>query len=480
MGAPPIELKGNLFALPARVAESHCEQFDEHGIAYKKRAVISSPYELDAFIFYGRDAEDIRRIFGEVTKIVGLHPFTCEIIVQWGNRKISYFCGQTGIVRIVSVLSALQEGHDGKKIIEETPYPLIEETLKNFSRLAGGLNIDFYQEDRDATMLPLPDKDNLINIYPWNSPPGLNTTEYVYRAFDLLISTKGEGVLTFCGVSGRGEFIKDKENNLVQMLGNNWYLLFCVVDFFNQHTTIKILEQALASSFRRFQTLRRGARPSDKTTRLNQKEFIGIATNWLNGEMDFLKIEFQKRERAIKVLREELAAKERYCFDFRRILEMANNSLVKDKAVKSLPQQWRRIRSNSRIAKLALSGDSIHATTADVVIKNSELNHRLGAFVISISKHGDLNIWNLERLHPEGVPHPHINKEGIPCMGNAGSAIKEAITEHRYADAFDYLIRWLFDGYEENLALHKITEWPSMDNATKEPETVKEETRCNA
>ena len=64
-------------------------------------------------------------------------------------------------------------------------------------------------------------------------------------------------------------------------------------------------------------------------------------------------------------------------------------------------------------------------------------------------------------MHPRGVPHPHISAWNGPCFGNLGETIDDAVAEYRHADAFEYILDWLADGYAPDLIVfEKIDEWP--------------------
>ena len=195
---------------------------------------------------------------------------------------------------------------------------------------------------------------------------------------------------------------------------------------------------------------------------LNRKSFVSSVTDWLNGQRFMLENDLREGERNIEIARREIAKREFECSNLRLIVESLKDSKGLQKIMDALPTEWRRIRGNPHVAGVALVGKGIHLTTKPVSISSNGTLYSVGRFVIRISKSGAFFIWNLDRLHPEGVPHPHISREGTPCLGNASSAIHSAFAEYRYADGVDYLLKWLTEGYEEKLALHKATEWPEV------------------
>lgn len=451
-------LKNPFFALPALAVEPHhLEAFERDGFIFKKSRVYAWPYFLDAYVFQFKDVEEASRAFLSIIIIVGVKPGATVVEVKWGNRVLPYVVTNVGNVRIIPLSGKTED----LARIEGCPYPQIRRLLENFSGLAGGLDIDFYAEDADTARPPLPDKRNLINIYPWSYPPGYSRSKYVHHAFGWPIDTKdGSGVMTFSGTPGRGEFVGDGENDLVQMIGNNWYLLFCVADFYNNVSTIKILERVLSMTLLHYQKLQDGKRATNKGIRLNRQKFVEATKEWVNYLENNIAKAIQDKEKEIEDLRNTLAIKERGLFDLKQVKEAVVLKKSKEDLSGSLGSQWRRIRSNPRISGLSLAGDTINITTFPVDVSHNGEVRTLGRYCIGVHNTGEFYIYSLDRFHPEGVPHPHINEHGTPCFGNASSAIVNAFREHRYADAIDYLIIWLFDGYEENLALHKITEWP--------------------
>lgn len=474
----PKELPGALFALPARVAEPHRAQLAERGIASENRIVRIDPYALDVCLFRGRDREDALRMRTDVAAVVGEGAFSEMVVARWGMRKVPYFCGKSGAVTVVPKPEEKSEsdaprGGPRRRVkpkdaedLDQKSYQKVREVLDRFSKFSGGIDIAFHIEDRFEVTPPPPDREGAIHIYPWTHPPGISGEHFVRRFFGLLIDKDGASILTYEGVPGRGELVTDGETNIVQMIGNNWYLLFSVIEYYNRHTTIRIFEQALAAALRRYEALGRGARPRDAASPLTRKRFVKTTENWVQRILQSTEEMLKEDEKKIANLRQELAMRERSYASFQRVADDLKSGERTRAIIASLPVQWRRIRKNPRVEKLSLVGDGIQMTTTPITIAHGELRYPLGRFAVYINERGVLSVWNLDRLHPKGIPHPHINRDGTPCFGNATSAISSAVAEHRYADAVDYVTRWLADGYEEKLALHKITEWPAEKTET--------------
>lgn len=449
-----------LIAFPASVIEPHLKTFADKGMTAKRIVVRVGSYALDAFAFQSQNAAEASENVMRVTEVVGATPFSDFMSARWGNRKVPYFCGVKGSVRVVEIGKDVDQQNPDERAEDLDAYKAITPILENFSKLVGGININFYEESREHQPLPPPDQENLINIYPWSTPPGERGEHYRERIFDLLIDKDCKALLTWKGVPGRGELISDGKHDVAQMIGNNWYILFGVMFALNQHTTLNILEKTLAAIWNRRRDLRKGARPNDTAVSLNRRGFISSVTDWLSVQQNHAAEVLRSQERTIELRRRELAKLERECADLRIISEDLKNGKRIKKAIGSLSAEWRRIRSNPYITGVALVGKGINLTTKPISISSNGKLYPIGRFVIRLAKSGSFFIWNLDRLHPGGVPHPHISKEGTPCLGNAGSAVTSAFAEYRYADGVEYLLKWLVDGYDEKLALHKATEWP--------------------
>lgn len=107
--------------------------------------------------------------------------------------------------------------------------------------------------------------------------------------------------------------------------------------------------------------------------------------------------------------------------------------------------------------------DAIHVETKRIIGRVGDKRYDYGSFVIRWSPDGKVSIWPLVTTHPKGVPHPHIGIAGNVCYGNVGPAINKAFLEEMHPDdGFETLFDWLVDGYDENLAEHKASEWPEV------------------
>lgn len=442
------------FALPERVVR-HNGNLLRQECEPQRRWVKVDPYVLDAYVFERPEDETAARQFDRIVATFDEKIFSSQERCRAGRWKIPYFCGVQGDVSVIP-----RKISDKDPIEERGLYKLVIAIIARMCRLSGGLLVNLHEEKRGAGPFPKPDTDGVVELYPWMHPPGESADDYYRRLFGSLISKDGDSILTYLGVPGRGVFVRAGKRNAVQCIGNNWYFLFSVLEYYNDHSSEQLITRALAETLHYWQ--RAGKKGAGKKARkqVTRKQFVEKATHWADWHTREVDNTLKEQAEKIELLRTELARYQRSYHDLHGIRAAMQDREARKKLVDSLPGQWRRIRINEHVASLNIVSDGIHVTMRPIAIEHDGHTYPMGRFIIRISKVGVLSVWNEDRLHPKGVPHPHINGEGTPCMGNATSAVDRAASEHRYADAVEYTIRWLVDGYEEKLALHKIQEWP--------------------
>ena len=125
-----------------------------------------------------------------------------------------------------------------------------------------------------------------------------------------------------------------------------------------------------------------------------------------------------------------------------------------------LESDFQKMESEPDVAWITIVDKGIHVKTQPIEIEHEGARYMVGAFVIRVSEDGHVSVWSEQPAHPKGIPHPHIAKDGGPCLGNASDVIARAAGEHRYYDTVKLVLRWLKDGYTPELASVKIEEWP--------------------
>lgn len=116
------------------------------------------------------------------------------------------------------------------------------------------------------------------------------------------------------------------------------------------------------------------------------------------------------------------------------------------------------------IEKLEIVEKKILVYTKKVVIRHDAVNYNIGKFTIEIDtlgKSGAVRMMNQTRKI-DGYSHPHINEEGIPCLGNIKEVIPHMIAGHKYAAVVSVCIQYL-KSYEHSgdyRPFKSISNWP--------------------
>lgn len=376
-----------------------------------------------------------------------------EAMARVGSRNVSLISCKPGKITIEAPKDASDAWPEASIALA------LRQELEDMSVAGSGLNIHFHSEDREQHP-PLPDLINTVHIFPWASPPGAIGNIYVSKVFGLFTDIERNALYTFQSTSGRGEVVGDGSHDLVQMVGNNWYLLTPIATYYNEFTGEEIASRILALAYNRWALVQCGGRPLRRPVSATRATFVDAASQWVDGTSPEIAKQLTKMDERICRLTKDLARVQRDRADLLRVQDAFKSKCHVADLLEGLPMQWRRIARHSRVEHVTLIEDAIHVTTKPVVIEYQGKRYPIGPFTIRVGKSGILSIWNEERAHPAGIPHPHVSAYGYPCFGNATTAVYEAAAEHRYADVIAWVITWLFDGYQHDLATHKVTEWP--------------------
>jgi hypothetical protein len=229
------------------------------------------------------------------------------------------------------------------------------------------------------------------------------------------------------------------------------------VTSFDPRTGLILLDKLLALAWSGLSGVKRRPRTVKAARR---SEFVETMTRSVEGAVDQLRSEGSESDKRIAEYQLVLAQELRRKLEIETLLRAFLDSPRVSEAVASLPGQYRRIKAEPDVAKLAIVDGGLQVETKPLEIEYQGVRYDLGPFVIRVGRRGVVSIWSESPRHPGGVPHPHIAKDGGPCFGNATDAILKAGADHRYHDAVTLVLRWLKDGYSPQLASVKIEEWP--------------------
>lgn len=302
-----------------------------------------------------------------------------------------------------------------------------------------------------------------VNIVVGAAPAGELTASQSTHLCGVMLDARGREILHPGPTSARGAVVADKEGNYVaQIIGNTIYLLIPIQGLDSLRKLNAEGGDLFASALRLAWNGYIGEKPSLEEKPLDEaayRTFISEGGTSLPlkaiAELDRIEKEIESlltRHRELLNKRRELAA-------------ISTMSVLENKdQLRTSNEDWARMCGRPEVERVSLVGLGIHIRTKLIVSAEWEgRRHTYGVFVIRFGVDGRVSVWCEKPEHPDGVPHPHISGLGGNCFGNVGLIIQEAAHERRYADAAEIIFGWLVSGYDPDLAIHKIAEWPVFE-----------------
>ena len=322
-----------------------------------------------------------------------------------------------------------------------------------------GRSVTFHH-GRAGVQLPNLDREG-IHIYTNSYPVGLNNANRpISAAFGLNLTEDGREVVARHPTLGRGVVMKDgDEQDMIQVVDNNWYLLLPTMSHFNESTSLEIFERLLALG------LEASERRSVMLKQSGRRDYLtGMKTN-LGKRARHFEDRVKEAEVQIERLQRQLLMEEQKLREF---------ILMRDAWRKYEAGQFRRLGRKRDFERLVahplidrfylIDDGFLQICTKPIVIEHEGRLYRMGKFIITLNGWQEVGMHCVHSPHPRGVQHVHIGASGDPCFGNAGRAITEALADFRIADAIYYMLSWLTQGYSPELAEVKIEEWPLVSD----------------
>ena len=192
------------------------------------------------------------------------------------------------------------------------------------------------------------------------------------------------------------------------------------------------------------------------------------------------------------LLREELQIIEDHQREIVRQLDIIGENKVTLSTIKSRlsslsetsKDEYERIAKIKKVTGIKCKSDCIEITTKDIYIdekdllRKNDVIYHIGKFVISVFLDGRIRFFNKTNQGkgpgytlPKGFSgntsynrhHPHINTDGIACLGNLSSVIPKYIAECNISVLVTLLIKFLETTYVEDGAGAGIYWWPVVD-----------------
>ncbi len=128
------------------------------------------------------------------------------------------------------------------------------------------------------------------------------------------------------------------------------------------------------------------------------------------------------------------------------------------------------LQSSGEYTSITTDNDgSLTATTAPITIDYDDYRFPLGRYTVHIDMAGEIRIKALDPHPNADYPHPHINSNGIPCIGNFTADISKMLGTMRIAEALQTLYAFLCE-YNPNSPYEKIGHFDPTEDYKDEDE----------
>jgi len=123
------------------------------------------------------------------------------------------------------------------------------------------------------------------------------------------------------------------------------------------------------------------------------------------------------------------------------------------------------------IESVVVDGNRIIVTTRPIYIEYDGIEYDIGKFTIYLAVDGGagwlIKFKNLTRTIGGGYPHPHIETDGRPCLGNIKECLPSMVGAYQYGAAVLVAIQYLksYSNDERGKPFIHISRWPQKKAA---------------
>ena len=332
--------------------------------------------------------------------------------------------------------------------------------LEQLSALTGGCKFVLHATDK-LIYDPYPDEPDVYHVFSNAGPTGEMSTRSMGKVFGKWLGDPEMRYLCPEAVPGRGHVILDEalKEPVIQIVGNNIYLLFPCFDIFSS-ITAQIFDEAMAKAWN-FINYERESK-TDQIKSASREEFAKATLEWSGALFGGLNLHIKEIMDRIEKLRTDLNTE-------LGNLAMFNSAKVHMEKTEEERKNvdyglvYDQLISDPRIESVKIIEQGISLTTKPILAEFEDKTYKFGIFGIRLSCKGRLSVWCEKSEHPKNIPHPHFQADGAVCFGNTTRAIEQAAAEMRIADTVNHVLDWLTYGYAPEYALNKIEEWPVED-----------------
>ena len=117
-----------------------------------------------------------------------------------------------------------------------------------------------------------------------------------------------------------------------------------------------------------------------------------------------------------------------------------------DKFSSRFGDEFDQLMKHPDVKTLDIDGVKLAIYTKNIQIEHKGRVYDIGEFEIDVytdGSNGCINFRNLTRLVDDRYPHPHVNYDGRPCLGNIQDTVPQLIAERKLAALTSVLIEYL-------------------------------------
>lgn len=345
--------------------------------------------------------------------------------------------------------------------------PVFVEYLRIVAEVIGGIGITLHDPSPSGFYEPIRCDDNELHVHLYTLPSGIPQMTHPETLFGLNVEVKGLVWPQLRPTPRRGVALSDGDHDVVQVVGNNIYILHnpYLMWELGDITLLKLFGKAVTLGLQWWldgnETITPEIPLSSETLRTECEAFLKRQVTAHEARIAKTLATIAKLQEDMLIHRRNLVIQQHT----HRILYGAthNHQGMMDRLVADAEV----IVAHPLVERAIITPDhGFEVKTKLITIVENGVTHKIGRFGICLGIDPSITIWCEESFHPKGVPHPHISPWAGHCFGNVGDPITEAIAEYRYADAVEYILRWLTEGYTPELVLYnKVEEWPTMTTA---------------
>ncbi len=143
----------------------------------------------------------------------------------------------------------------------------------------------------------------------------------------------------------------------------------------------------------------------------------------------------------------------------------------KNPSTSHLEDEFDQLLKHPDINKLDIQNEKIIVYTNSISIAFKKSAYKIGKFEIEIytdGSRGGVRMFN--HTYPRhGPQHPHVNEDGIPCLGNIKEVVPNLIAERKYSALIAICIQYLksYENSGDNRPYELITGWPKKKGGKK-------------